>query len=418
MPERKLITKEKYQNKLMAIFSTQEGDLIEKVNRNNDRLNAKEITEEQWLIEDRTLKAEGADIRSTKDLWEQLDSYVINTGDYSPVFADHHKMPVPSFDKAFSEMIGTPSQKGKVNSYEMSERDWITLLRGGGMAVPLQAAVGDMSTGDAVAEATNTSEVVEYLMNPITILDFITVRMINTRQIRMIREDTTKADFGLTAKVATRDCVSTGAFYRFNEELMLDDNRAHFLPYVRTRLPMEFRLQVETWLYRGAGTSNTPLGFTAETGRSTLTDLAHSGASVQKRLEAFEDARVKIFTDAKTRANLFIVHPSHFSEFLTLKNSDNRYLFAINTVKTQSGKQIPTVWGVPIVESFAAEKNKFTAVDMGFVSQYLLKGSTRLREGQIDDDLLKNKWTIIIDSYMNQYTVRPKAVCTWGQATS
>ena len=49
---------------------------------------------------------------------------------------------------------------------------------------------------------------------------------------------------------------------------------------------------------------------------------------------------------------------------------------------------------------------------------YLANQPQRVRKVFVADDHLKNRMTTIIDTYLNQFTVRPQAIVRFTQATS
>ena len=208
---------------------------------------------------------------------------------------------------------------------------------------------------------------------------------------------------------------------------MLDGNRAHFLPYVAMRVPMEMDLKIEDFTVNGNGTAPNPTGFLNETGVLKLPNVTNkitngqivATASDIEVLDFILDAVVKVHVDTKglDYPNVIILHPSDYARFLKIKDDQNQYQLIFNEVNTPTGANLTTLWGVPIVQSLAINAKTMIVMNTRHTSiYYLAHQPNRLREGYVADNMLKNIRTSVIDTYMNQYTVRPQAILQISQA--
>lgn len=381
------------------------------------------------------ITAKLAELRGEQSMWEKMDKYITKTGDTS-LFKTEDK-PKNELDVFSNDLM---------NAKPGDMVDAASLFRAISRSDSIKGAVGDIVIGDVTHSEIFTTQVVEYLLRAPSLLNVISKRPTNTRTMIFPVEDTSKNEGAVASRAAgadfaqidygtkqiTRACKSVAVHAVFPEELMIDANAAHFLPYVRTRIVEDFTKKIEDFLISGDGSDPNPTGFLTETGVQTLTTVTtgadadkvaaggvvNAAAGTQKILDYLAGAGAMIEENAFTQPNLILVHPSEYVRFLTLKDDQKQYqLIFNNQVNAPVGGNLPTLWGIPILSSLAVAKKTFIVMDKNRVALYYLAHQPqRVREGYIEKQMIQNKRTIAVDTYMNQYTTRPKAIFKFTRA--
>ena len=251
--------------------------LAEKIAQTDSAYQAKSLSDDKYAEAKREIAIEAARIKGSEDVIAKLDKYVFETGDvnFGTKLIGGANKGIVGINNSFTKAMSLAAQNkipDNKTGIEFEAKDFVDMMNRRGNRIVRAAA--QMTTGNAPAEVTNTSEIVEYLLNPIDILSMIEHKTTPNKQIRQIREDTasgkTEVNVNYRAegnafarsdydtKVATRDTVSVGTYISYTEETNNDGNIDHFLPYVDGRLPQDFMLQLEKDTLNGTGTTADP----------------------------------------------------------------------------------------------------------------------------------------------------------------
>jgi len=397
-----------------------------------------ELDAEEYNERMRAQEISLAEAKAKRDLWGELDTYVEKTADVKTgvMLAGGNSNKEKD---ALSEQIdlffkGGPGASGR-NPVEIQPRD-------------LFRAAANQTTSNAPAEDVFASQQVDYILRENVVYNMIPKRGVNVQTFKHLREDTATgktevtiagraeaAAFGRSdydTKSISRACVSVGTYHSYTEELLHDDNRRHFLPYIRERLPRDFVKQIETWLISGAGTNNTPTGFLSETGVLLLPVVQNKVAAVTNKpnavvataskldiIDYIADAMAQVETSGQMMPNAIFVHPNDYVDMLKIKDDQKQYQLIFNQVNSPVGGTIPTLWGIPVYKTQAISANRYITMNTSMTALYYMAAMPyRIREGYVASEMLSNIRTVVIDSWLNQYSIRPSLIHVFDQATS
>ena len=168
------------------------------------------------------------------------------------------------------------------------------------------------------------------------------------------------------------------------------------------------RLKEEDQLLSGTGTSPQLNGILTRAGIQTYA----RGVS-ETNLDAILVALQMVFSVAHTQADLILMAVDTCTAIRKLKDSTGRYIFG-DPGAFQIGAEGPvsTIWGIPFRQTTALSTGK--CLVGGFAMWLnLLRGSDVIIEvGYVNDQLIKNSLTILVEEYLNLVVKRPAAFLT------
>lgn len=397
------------------------ADLQEKLYSLDGRFAAKAIEEDKYREEKAKIALELEKERGRQEgFQESLDRYVNDTGD------------VPQVQEEVKEKRNLYTGLEKA----LTEADVSLLLSLTGDEIfstfpdPIYNAVGNITTADGQKESIFVTQTVHELIRPLTIWHFINKVGVNVKTPIWLTAGASEGGVSAKAEGAAveqidfstaqvdRSMTRVGVFASYTEDIMLDANQRHLLPYIMFRIMRAFENKMEDFLIKGDGSAPNPTGFLQETGIQTQTELANNSTIVDL-IDSFADAKNLIYKNAYVMPNLIIVHPDDYTRMLKLKDDQDMYQHIFTEVNSPIGGTMQRLWGVPIIQSFQLTANEFVCMNTDETALYYMAHQPyRQREGYVGEDMKKNIRTIVLDTYANQFTLEKKNIVRWTKATS
>lgn len=171
--------------------------------------------------------------------------------------------------------------------------------------------------------------------------------------------------------------------------------------YIDTRLRYGLELVEEDQLLAGDGTGQNLLGLIPQ---ATPFDLARRRVG---------DTRIDIVRRAMTqvrisnyRADAIVLHPSDWEEIELTKSTTQEYIWA-----NPRGLLVPTLWGLPVIDTTAVEEGEFLVGNFKMSSQIWDREDASVDISTEDrDNFVKNMVTIRCEERLALCVYRPEAL--------
>lgn len=282
---------------------------------------------------------------------------------------------------------------------------------------------GSVSTsGGALVPTDVRSTVVDMLFPQINVLDLIPRATTESDAIEYIRQTTQTLNVSFVAE-ATGSAL-TGTDGRKPESSLGYTNVTAYVRTAATWIPVTNRLLADAPAIRGVINQQLLMGLTQAieamvisgdgTGENLLGILQTPGIQTMARgtfneVDAIFHARTLVRTGSRLAPTGVVMHPVDYEQVRLLRENAasatlGQYLMAPPTVAG-----VPTVFGMPIVESENIAPNTVLVGNFSQGSQLFDREQSAIRVGLINDQLVRNQQTILAESRLAFVVWRPSA---------
>lgn len=171
--------------------------------------------------------------------------------------------------------------------------------------------------------------------------------------------------------------------------------------YINNRLRHGLDIKVEQQILKGDGTSGNILGLLPQAAAYAAPAAAPANLNM---FDVLRFAMLQVVL-ADDYANGHVLNPIDWALMETTKDENGRYL-----IGDPQSKAIPTLWGLPVVQTQAIDMGKFLTGAFNSAAQYFERWGAMVQLGQVNDDFTKNKRTILAETRGALAVYRPESL--------
>lgn len=262
-------------------------------------------------------------------------------------------------------------------------------------------------------ETLRSGRVVLQEQEALTLLDLLTQITTSTGAYIYMREKTAPAAAAARAEGAAlaQDTAlmeqisvslkSIGSYLPVTDEQLSDEPAAR--QYINAALPAATRREVNKQALVGTGASNQMTGLNVVPGTGT-----YAKKSADQLVDAYFIARRTVRVAAKIAPNAVLVSPAEFERLMTLKATDNQYLYGMPAALGLD----PRVAGMRVIEVDDVPANTAIVGNFGAESMALIVGgNVTIEFGSINDDFIRLQQSVRTVMRAELAVFKPKSLC-------
>ncbi|WP_180006420.1 MULTISPECIES: phage major capsid protein [unclassified Acinetobacter] len=171
--------------------------------------------------------------------------------------------------------------------------------------------------------------------------------------------------------------------------------------YINNRLRHGLDIKLENQILKGDGTSGNMEGLLTQATAYSAPANAPAGTNM---FDVLRFAMLQVVL-ADDYANGHVLNPIDWAIMETTKDENGRYL-----IGDPQSKAVPTLWGLPVVQTQAMDVGSFLTGAFNTAAQYFERWGAAVQIGLQNDDFTKNKRTILAETRGALAVYRPESL--------
>lgn len=170
--------------------------------------------------------------------------------------------------------------------------------------------------------------------------------------------------------------------------------------YINNRLRHGLDIKLENQILKGDGTSGNMEGLLTQ----ATAYAPPAGVTGANMFDVLRYAMLQVVL-ADDYANGHVLNPIDWAIMETTKDENGRYL-----IGDPQSKAVPTLWGLPVVQTQAMDAGSFLTGAFNTAAQYFERWGAAVQIGLQNDDFTKNKRTILAETRGALAVYRPESL--------
>lgn len=171
--------------------------------------------------------------------------------------------------------------------------------------------------------------------------------------------------------------------------------------YINNRLRHGLDIKLENQILKGDGTSGNMNGLITQSTAYAAPANAPAGTNM---FDVLRFAMLQVVL-ADDYANGHVLNPIDWALMETTKDENGRYL-----IGDPQSKAVPTLWGLPVVQTQAMDAGSFLTGAFNTAAQYFERWGAAVQLGLTGDDFTSNKRTILAETRGALAVYRPESL--------
>lgn len=276
--------------------------------------------------------------------------------------------------------------------------------------VDVKSALFSTSAG-WVPPTVRSDRVVDYALRPLVLADLLPTVTVSLPTYLYMEETTFVNSMVEVAEGGSKPEVSLGLTERtvnirkIAGYLPVTDEQLDDVPaaraYIDNRLGYMVGQRLDTQILAGNGSGQNILGIN-RAGRSSMQTQAKGGDPTP---DAVYNAITLIRVNAFSEPNATVWHPNDWAQVRLLRTADGIYIWG-----NPADGGPDRIWGLRVVQTVARSEGTVLVGDFNQAALLLREGLT-MKVGYVNDDLIKNRQTIVAEMRAAVAVFRPAAFC-------
>jgi HK97 family phage major capsid protein len=215
-----------------------------------------------------------------------------------------------------------------------------------------------------------------------------------------VTEGSAKPEAALALTERTEPVRKIAVYLPVTDEQLADVPQVR--AYIDNRLGYMVRARLDGQILNGNGTAPNLAGITDD----SRTGLQTQAKGSDPTPDAVYKAMTKIRVNAFSEPNAVVFHPNDWQDIRLLRTADGIYIWGN---PADAGPE--RIWGLNVVQTTAETENTALVGDFN-QAELIMREGLNLKVGYVNDDLIKNRQTIVAELRAAVAVYRPAAFCT------